>query len=331
MDAQIVRPSRARDGAPRRPNGAGGERRAFPDAHGSYIASAKSRESGGMRIAVSSGMQDIKFISLRGQFIIASVLAATAAGCVDDASSEELDETDDAAISAAIDELAADQAQASKKLFIDPLVRQDGPLGQWLYDQLGKSWVRWATKTAWSEHPIADETGEFCGVNQSGPVWYLAGSFGVPVTRDCDVPFGKALFFPLLNTWIAAATDYWGMSTDEAWWTAYATEAMAEQLADTCDLTLRFDGHEILSGTAERKARLWTEVLDPFTIFVHETDNIYDHYPGGTWPLAYNGGHYALFLPPLPGDHVLELGGRKCDADGNTTFGLLATYNLHIH
>lgn len=44
-----------------------------------------------------------------------------------------------------------------------------------------------------------DPTGEFCGVGQSGKVWFLAGTFGGETTRMCSVPAGKAIFFPLLN------------------------------------------------------------------------------------------------------------------------------------
>ena len=38
-------------------------------------------------------------------------------------------------------------------------------------------------------------------------------------------------------------------------------------------------------------------------MFVHETDNIDGDYPEGARPLAYSTGYYALFLPPLPGNH----------------------------
>jgi hypothetical protein len=55
-------------------------------------------------------------------------------------------------------------------------------------------------------HPLVDLTGSKCGVGQSGGVWFLGGAFTVTgsplvstVTRDCTVPSGVALFFPLVN------------------------------------------------------------------------------------------------------------------------------------
>lgn len=37
-----------------------------------------------------------------------------------------------------------------------------------------------------------------CASDQAGPVWYLAGTAGGSVMRNCTVPAGKALFFPLI-------------------------------------------------------------------------------------------------------------------------------------
>ena len=50
---------------------------------------------------------------------------------------------------------------------------------------------------------MGDTTGEFASLGQSGPVWFLAGTFGSTVTRTVTIPAGKTLFFPILNTiWI---------------------------------------------------------------------------------------------------------------------------------
>lgn len=58
------------------------------------------------------------------------------------------------------------------------------------------------------ENPVFnDPTGAFGANGQDGPVWFLAGSgFSdpvIPITRTIEVPPGKALFFPIVNTvWI---------------------------------------------------------------------------------------------------------------------------------
>ncbi len=57
-----------------------------------------------------------------------------------------------------------------------------------------------------------DTTGQFCGVNQRGPVWFLAGTISsspaVPIHRTCAIPSNKFIFVPVLNTaWINFQTD----------------------------------------------------------------------------------------------------------------------------
>jgi hypothetical protein len=65
-----------------------------------------------------------------------------------------------------------------------------------------EQWWRWALSAPTAENPILDLTGEKCGVNQDGHVWYLPSLFGggMDVTRECTVPHNRALFVPLSST-----------------------------------------------------------------------------------------------------------------------------------
>lgn len=68
------------------------------------------------------------------------------------------------------------------------------------YADLGAQWWQWALQAPASQSPLVDTTGENCRVGQAGPVWFLAGTQDdVPVDRACDVPAGKAIFFPVVN------------------------------------------------------------------------------------------------------------------------------------
>jgi hypothetical protein len=61
-------------------------------------------------------------------------------------------------------------------------------------------WWQWALSMPQSESPIVDQVGNFCGVGQSGPVWFLAGGYGSSkIRRTCEVPAGRHLFFPVIN------------------------------------------------------------------------------------------------------------------------------------
>lgn len=72
---------------------------------------------------------------------------------------------------------------------------QSKPYGK-TYGQWGADWWRWALSIPADSNPILDPTGASCGLGQSGPVWFLAGTGGAAVTRECSVPAGRALFSP---------------------------------------------------------------------------------------------------------------------------------------
>src|ERR1051325_2671947 len=67
------------------------------------------------------------------------------------------------------------------------------------YQQWSARWWSWAYSIPLSMNPIFDTTGIDCALNQSGPVWFLAGTNGFSATRNCVVPAGKMIFFPIIN------------------------------------------------------------------------------------------------------------------------------------
>jgi hypothetical protein len=74
------------------------------------------------------------------------------------------------------------------------------PEGQ-TYGRWAAEWWQWALGGRASVSPLLDPTGENCAQRQVNDVWFLAGTFGSdPVVRECTVPEGKSLFFPLINS-----------------------------------------------------------------------------------------------------------------------------------
>src|SRR5947208_4973303 len=68
------------------------------------------------------------------------------------------------------------------------------------YEEWSAKWWQWNFSILVSSNPTFDTTGEHCDVQQSRPVFFLAGiATGEPVTRQCTVPSEKPLFFPLIN------------------------------------------------------------------------------------------------------------------------------------
>jgi hypothetical protein len=66
---------------------------------------------------------------------------------------------------------------------------------------LAARWVRWVAAAPLLKNPVNDETGEHAAANQPGDVWFLAGSLGDRVERQCTVPADRELFLPVFNMW----------------------------------------------------------------------------------------------------------------------------------
>jgi hypothetical protein len=67
------------------------------------------------------------------------------------------------------------------------------------YAEWTAKWWQWILSTPAETNPAKDDTGENCGINQSGPVWFLAGTIGGIAKRKCSIPAGKAILLPILN------------------------------------------------------------------------------------------------------------------------------------
>jgi hypothetical protein len=186
-------------------------------------------------------------------------------------------------------------------------------------------WMRWALSQPTWTGPVADQTGELCGEGQSGPVWYLAGTFGGPVERGCNVPAGKRLSFPLVNTWCVFPPEFYAdeasISADlpaiDAWYQS--------RFSDVCGLTLRLDGEDLLPDEVMSET-LYIQVMDPFTLDLTDEHWATQWFAGGEMP-ATGAGYYAHLQPLTPGDHVLEFGGEIC---GEAPFSTYARYELHV-
>lgn len=79
---------------------------------------------------------------------------------------------------------------------------QASPSGS-TYGEWAAMWWQWALGIPPETNPLLDSTGEFCDIGQNGHVWFLAGNFGGVSVRECIIPAGKALFFPIINNfWV---------------------------------------------------------------------------------------------------------------------------------
>jgi hypothetical protein len=72
------------------------------------------------------------------------------------------------------------------------------------YGQWTAKWWQWSLSIPKYTNPGGDTTGNYCALRQSGPVWFLTGTFGGSATRTCNIPSGKAILLPPIN----AECDY---------------------------------------------------------------------------------------------------------------------------
>jgi len=85
------------------------------------------------------------------------------------------------------------------------------------YGEWTVKWWQWAVSSPVDVSPIVDESGKYANTNQNGPVWFLAGTLGenkMPI-RNCVVPIGKSLLFPVINYEINQLEDP-NLRTDQA-------------------------------------------------------------------------------------------------------------------
>jgi hypothetical protein len=148
-------------------------------------------------------------------------------------------------------------------------------------------WWRWLISIPRSSSPVFDLTGEFCDVSQKNPyVWFLAGTMGGTVTRNCTIPFGKAVLFPIINSFASEPAPTSEKDLEE--WCKHETD-------DIGDVQASLDGEAV----DVQKYRLHSRC---FTVSM-PTDNCLGE-PAGEATMASDG--YWLFIEPLsPGTHAL--------------------------
>src|SRR5207245_2293718 len=67
------------------------------------------------------------------------------------------------------------------------------------YGEWSAEWWQWNFSIPVPSNPTFDTTGQHCQVQQSRPVFFLAGTATGDVTRrECTVPSDTPLFFPLI-------------------------------------------------------------------------------------------------------------------------------------
>jgi hypothetical protein len=167
-------------------------------------------------------------------------------------------------------------------------------IGQWTAD-----WWNWAG----SAPVIGDTTGAAATQNQSGPVFFVAGtSGGTAVTRAFDIPANTFVLFPLIN-WVIANGPDPGFSD-----TASEATAITDGTIDPAKLFASVDG-EVVGDLASHRERAPANFT--FTTVQGATG-----FPAGTFTDANADGYWIMLEPLSAGPHTLHFGGTSNDFVG---------------
>lgn len=203
----------------------------------------------------------------------------------------------------------ADGGSPSKPVILPP---QSNPYGE-SYGQWAADWWTWALSIPSEINPVNDTTGAFAGVGQHGPVWFLAGTATTGnVTRNVTVPFGKALFFPIINTL------WWTAPTDPPTTIPDILSALAGVTADITNLSCTID------GTAVKHLEKFITISPVFSLTV-PSDNILG-LPAAVYTPDIDEGFYLMLAPMSPGNHTIHFTGSSPDLG----YALDITYKITV-
>jgi hypothetical protein len=199
------------------------------------------------------------------------------------------------------------------------------PVGRILravYSALSAGWWQWTLAQPASTNPIEDPDGRYAANDQSGPVWYLAGTSGAVAHRSVTIPRGKFIYFPVVNTvWVTIPANDNYPAGDPPF-----SEPGAEQFARDA---IRFEASILeveLDGKSLNITPAYAIESPVFTVNLPEEDAwafapYIDH--GGPYPDTVSYGYWVLLAPLSSGAHTLHV-------RGGTSYGFVTDFTFDI-
>jgi hypothetical protein len=199
------------------------------------------------------------------------------------------------------------------------------------YGELTAAWWQWVYSFPAAQSPQIQQGAVDCGVSQSGPIWFLAGSAtGTDVyVRSCTVPHQKALFFPVLNS-------SWVNEPGET-----VTVAEKRDILDGVISDLRPGIFADFGLPGSRACRLEVKLDGEISTYTYPTVRVQSppfaasKVAGHVDPESISDGFWVLLPPLSQGQHVLHIGGAFCEFDSTEIHpfigGIDITYNLTVN
>ncbi len=215
----------------------------------------------------------------------------------------------------------AGQSAADNPGIVSPKDRVAGKT----YGEWGDAWWQWVFSIPLANNPVADTSGQYAAVGQSGPVWFLAGTFGGDAERTVTVPADKWLFFPIVNqVWVnlpELGDNPWSKDQE-----SYARDLIGAVIDTATDVACEIDG-VALNHIAAYRCR--TPKGGAFMVDVPPGDiwGLVDYYglaPGLYGP-SLQDGVYLMLEPLSTGQHTIHFTASLAGG-----FHLEVTYHLTV-
>lgn len=185
--------------------------------------------------------------------------------------------------------------------------------------ELAIGWWKWAYGFSNDNNPLLDTKGIYCASGQSGSTWFLGGFFDSPyqIVRDCTLPVGKTIFFPILNS-ECSFLEYPNIQTKQG------LSECAKQAQDRV-----VDAIATINGTELPHVRIDTGI---FNFTLPNDSFLFTGAKAGTYETSGNG--VFVGIKDLgKGNYILKFSGTSLplpNSDDINPFSQDITYNLHI-
>lgn len=193
------------------------------------------------------------------------------------------------------------------------------------YGEWGGAWWRWAVSFPVdpAQNPVMDTDGSLCHLGDMGNIWFLAGNFGGVSVRECTIPAGKTLLFPILNTFWVNIPEL----GDNPWseeQRAFARQFIAPFIDNAFNLSCSIDG----VGVQNLGDYRFQTPDDAEYLVTMPENNVFGIAPG-TYGPTIDDGIYLIVAPLPPGSHTIHITSASAGSVLGP-FSLDVTYQLTV-
>ncbi len=188
------------------------------------------------------------------------------------------------------------------------------------YAEWTAAWYGWITAFGPDENPVIDADGSDAAVGQSGPVWFLAGTFGGPAVRTVTIPADKYLLLPIANAEWDTVPGLGNPLNLPDPLSVRDIRAITAFFMDGAELTCEIDGCAV---RGLRRQRVKSPV---FSFNMNPALQAAFGYPAPYVRTAVADGYWLILRPLSAGEHVIHFTANS----PNTGFALDVTYNITV-